>query len=49
MIITFLTDFKISTYEHYLKQPKPIVETILIEKLAQNPELKKYSETAPIH
>ena len=41
MNITFRTGFTIMTYEHYLKQPKPMVEWILNKKLAQNPELIK--------
>ena len=39
MNITFITDLRVMTYEHYLEQPKHMVERNLIEKLAKNPEL----------
>ena len=39
MNITFITEYRNMTYEHYLKQPKQVVEWRLNEKLSKNPEL----------
>ena len=41
MNITFITVLRNMTYEHYLIQPKPMVEWILNKKLAKNSELIK--------
>ena len=41
MNITFITDLRCKTYEHYLKQPKHMVEWKLNAILAKNPELIK--------
>ena len=41
MIFTFVTTQTNMTYENYLKQPKPMLEWKLNEKLARIPELKK--------
>ena len=37
--INFLTDYRNMTYEHYLKQPKHMVEWKLNEKLSRNRQL----------
>ena len=37
----FGTDLRNMTYEHYLKQPKPMIDWVLIKKIARNPELIK--------
>ena len=39
MNIVFITDPTNTTYDHYLKIPKPMIEWTIIEKLAKNPEL----------
>ena len=41
MNITFLTDLKNMTYEHYLKTPKPMIEWTIFKKLASNSKLIK--------
>ena len=41
MNLTFRTNFNKMTYENYLKQPKPMLEWRIIEKLAKNPNLAK--------
>ena len=41
MNITFLTNLSIMTYEHYLKQPMPMIERVVNKKIARNPELIK--------
>ena len=41
MNITFVTDLKNMTYEHYLKIPKPMTEWTIIKKFANNPKLIK--------
>ena len=39
MNITLIADLRNMTYEHYLNQPKPMVEWKLNAILAKNPEL----------
>ena len=39
MNITFVTDLRNMTYEHYLSQPKCMFEWKLNVRLAKNPEL----------
>ena len=39
--ITFLSDLRNMTYEHYLKQPKQKIEWVLNKKLHKNPVLIK--------
>ena len=41
MNITFMTHLRNMTYEHYLKQSKPMIEWVLNKNLARNPELIK--------
>ena len=41
MKITFISDLRIMTYEHYLNQPKSMIEWKLNEKLSRTPELIK--------
>ena len=41
MIITFITDLRNMTYEHYLKQPKPMIEWVLNKELYKNPKIIK--------
>ena len=41
MTITFLSDLRNMTYEHYLKQPKQKIEWVLNKKLHKNPVLIK--------
>ena len=41
MNITFVTDLSNMTYEHYLNQPKSMLEGKLNAMLARNPELIK--------
>ena len=41
MIITFISDVRNLTYEHYLNQPKSMLEWKLNANLAKNPELIK--------
>ena len=41
MNITFISDLTITTYEHYLKISKPMIEWTIIKKLAINPKLIK--------
>ena len=41
MNITFISDLKNLTYEHYLNQPKSMLEWKLNAILAKNPELIK--------
>ena len=36
MKITFITNLRNMTYEHYLKQPKRMIEWKIVEKLAKN-------------
>ena len=38
MNITFISDLKNMTYEHYLNQPKTMLEWKLNGKLAKNPQ-----------
>ena len=44
MNITFITDLRNMTYEHYLNQPKCLFEGKLNAILAKNPELIKIFE-----
>ena len=46
MKITFISDLRNMTYEHYINQPKPMVEWMLNKKLSQNPELIKIFENS---
>ena len=39
MKITFVSDLRNMTHEHYLKQPKQMIEWKLNEELPRNPEL----------
>ena len=41
MNITFISDLRDMTYEHYLKQRKQMIEWVLNKKLHKNPELMK--------
>ena len=41
MDISFIRDLKNMTFEHYLNQPKSMLEWKLNAKLAKNPELIK--------
>ena len=41
MYISFITDLKNMTYEHYLNHRKPMVEWKLNEKISENPDLVK--------
>ena len=41
MNITFISDLRNMTYEHYLNQPKSMLEWKLNAILAKNPELRK--------
>ena len=41
MNITFITDLRNMTYQHYLKQPKHMTEWTLIKKLSTKLELPK--------
>ena len=41
MNIAFITDLKNMTYEHYLNQPKSMIEWKMTEKLSRSPELIK--------
>ena len=41
MNITFISDLRKMTYEHYLKQPNSMLVWKLNEKLSRNPELIK--------
>ena len=41
MNITFKTHLTNMTYEHYLKQPKAMIEWLINKELARNPELIK--------
>ena len=41
MNIVFITDLTDTTYDHYLKIPKPMIEWTIIKKLANNPKLIK--------
>ena len=41
MNITFISDRRKITYQHYLNQPKSMLELKLIVILAKNPELLK--------
>ena len=42
MNIVFITDLRNMTYDHYLNQPKSMLEWKLNALLAKNPELIKY-------
>ena len=44
MNITFITDLRNMTFEHYFNQPKSMLEWKLNAKLAKNPELIKILE-----
>ena len=46
MNFTFLADLKNMTYEHYLNQPKPMVEWKPNLLLAENPELVRMFENS---
>ena len=39
--IAFITDLTNTTYDHYLKIPKPMIEWTFIKKLSNNPKLMK--------
>ena len=41
MNISFITNFRNMTYEHYINEPKPMVEWNLIKKLAKDSSLLK--------
>ena len=41
MNIVFITDLTNTTYDHYLKIPKPMIEWTINKKLANNPKLIK--------
>ena len=41
MNIVFITDLTNTTYDHYLKIPKPMIEWTITKKLAKNPKLIK--------
>ena len=43
MNILFMSFFDTMTYEHYLQQPKSMLEGLLLKKVANNPEFKNYS------
>ena len=47
MKIRFVTNRRNMKYEHYLEQPKSMVEWVLIKKLHKNPELIKTFENTP--
>ena len=50
MNIVFITDLTNTTYDHYLKISKPMIERTIIKKLAKNPKLiKEFVEIHPIH
>ena len=38
MKIVFITDVTNTTYDHYHKIPKPMIEWTIIKKLANNPK-----------
>ena len=39
--ISFISNLRDMTYEHYIQQPKPMVEWTLIKKTAKDPSLIK--------
>ena len=41
MKITFISDYRDMTYEHYLKQRKRMIDWVLNKKIHINPELLK--------
>ena len=41
MNIVFITDLTNATYGHYLQIPKPMIEWVLLSKIATNPKLIK--------
>ena len=41
MNLTFISDLRNMTYEHYLKQPKQMIDWVFIKNLHKNPELIK--------
>ena len=47
MKIRFVTYLRNMTYEHFLAQPKQMIETVLIKKLHKNPELLKMFKNMP--
>ena len=49
MNITFISDLRNMTYEHYLQQPKSMLEWKLNVILAKNPQLIKSLNRSQIH
>ena len=44
MSIAFITDLRYMTYEHYLEQPKPMIEWLVNKNIYKNAELLKKIE-----
>ena len=47
--IVFITDLTNTTYNHYLKISKPMIEWTIIKKLANNPKLIKAFDRSTPH
>ena len=48
MKIVFITDLQYQSYEHYLKQPRQMVERRICRLIDQNPNLIKTLEDMPM-